>query len=162
MKRKKNKGKTDFEIKNVLQQISSSIQSCVKDGYVNELTDEYLENLIQTGQEQRASTWKKNMERMQFLLNNPTEFNFGCLLKLKDEVHKGLEFIFRSRILKKYIQCSKIRTLKQKSICLEAVDYLYRCFKEQEICSLHTWAHKRDEKLQNKIERLKRRHDKIY
>lgn len=39
MKRKKNKGKTDFEIKNVLQQISSSIQSCVKDGYVNELTD---------------------------------------------------------------------------------------------------------------------------
>ncbi len=60
-KRKKNKGKTDFEIKNVLQQISSSIQSCVKDGYVNELTDQYLENLIQSGKEQQASTWKKNM-----------------------------------------------------------------------------------------------------
>lgn len=95
------------------------------------------------------------MQRMTFLLENPTEYNFGCLLKMGDEIHNGLEFIFRSRILKKYIQCSKIRTLKQKSICLEAVDYLFRCFKELEICSLHTWAHKRDEKLENKLERLR-------
>jgi hypothetical protein len=70
-------------------------------------------------------------------------------------VGEGLDKIFRSRILKKYIQCSKIRTLKQKIICLEAVDYLFRCFKEQELLSLHTWAHKRQEKIKNRKDKLR-------
>lgn len=71
-KKKKNKNKTDFEIKNVLQQISSSIQSCIKDKYIYELTEQYEKKLKNSGDDQLYALYKANQERMQFLLNNPT------------------------------------------------------------------------------------------
>jgi len=40
-KEKKIKAKSKFEIKNVLQQICSSIQNCLKDGYIPKLTEKY-------------------------------------------------------------------------------------------------------------------------
>lgn len=71
------------------------------------------------------------INKMETYLDNPSEHNISALLKMNGNIQLGLKEMFVSRILKKYIQCSKIRTLEQKAICLEAVDYLYRCFREQ-------------------------------